>query len=202
MSDILQCMDVSQLEVAGSNTPGALSILIRGSYLSSTLGITSRLNLFPPRLSNHAMRNKAYSAYESSVLCPIHTSFFDKFLRIRKKRFTETDNFISSWYALAGRSTTKAEGLYVVLASCLDFKLCQLRSFPTSAEKMQRMIFSFQELPFPLFSTMGPDWTRREITETDGCLQRSVDISLCPDPRSCCLTHAYPNIPTRGPVSK
>lgn len=33
------------------------------------------------------------------------------------------DSFVSTWNSLAGRSTTQAEDLYIVLASCLDFKL-------------------------------------------------------------------------------
>lgn len=71
------------------------------------------------------------------------------------KKSRELEAFISTWNALAGRSTTKPEDLYIVLASCLDFKLRQLRKFETSEDKMQRIIFSFSELPFSLYFNPG-----------------------------------------------
>jgi len=71
------------------------------------------------------------------------------------KKSGRLQTFTSTWNALTGRSTTKADDLYVVLASCLDFKLRQLRNFDTVEEKMQRIIFSFSELPFSLFFNVG-----------------------------------------------
>jgi hypothetical protein len=68
----------------------------------------------------------------------------------------EVESFISTWNGLAGRSTTKAEDLYVVLASCLGFKLRQFRAIKSLEEKVQHMLFSFQELPLSLFFNSGP----------------------------------------------
>jgi hypothetical protein len=75
-----------------------------------------------------------------------------------QKRHTleEVDISISTWNGLAGRSTTKTEGIYVELASCLDFKLRQFRAFKTLEEKVQRMMFSIEEQPFSLFFNPGP----------------------------------------------
>lgn len=88
----------------------------------------------------------------------IAKTLFDNFLEKRNavRTLGDVDNFISTWNGLAGRSTSKAEDLYVVLASCLDFKLRQFRRFKTMEEKVQRIIFSFQELPLSLFFNPGP----------------------------------------------
>jgi hypothetical protein len=71
------------------------------------------------------------------------------------RKFRHFERFIAVWNALVGRSTTKASNLYVVLASCFDFKLKQLRAFHSPEEKMMRLTFSFAELPFSLFFNLG-----------------------------------------------
>lgn len=86
----------------------------------------------------------------------ISRTFFNDLLPAKERDRTTAESFVSIWNNLAGRSTTQAADLYVVLASCLDFKLRQFRKFETFEEKMQRMIFSFKELPFSLFFNAGP----------------------------------------------
>jgi hypothetical protein len=86
----------------------------------------------------------------------ISRTLFNDILPAGERDRTRSESFVSIWNNLAGRSTTQAADLYVVLASCLDFKLRQFRKFETFDEKMQRMIFSFQELPFSLFFNAGP----------------------------------------------
>lgn len=87
---------------------------------------------------------------------PICRTLFNDVLSTEERDQTGAESFVSIWNNLAGRSTTQAADLYIVLASCLDFKLRQFRKFETFEEKMQRMIFSFRELPFPLFFNAGP----------------------------------------------
>lgn len=65
-------------------------------------------------------------------------------------------HFWKIWNSLAGRSTTQAEDLYIVLASCLGFKLRQFQAFSTLEEKIQRIVFSFRDLPLSLFFNTGP----------------------------------------------
>ncbi|KAK4494019.1 hypothetical protein PRZ48_015205 [Zasmidium cellare] len=88
---------------------------------------------------------------------------------VPKKRFkepvtgtTRIHSFISTWNALVGRGTTMTDDLYVVLASCLDFKLRQFRHWSTTEEKMHRMIFSQDLLPCSLFFNPGPRLTAGE----------------------------------------
>ena len=63
-------------------------------------------------------------------------------------RETNSLDLIQVWNWLAGRSTTTPEDLYVVLTSCLRFKLKQLNNFATPEEKWKSMLFSFPALPF------------------------------------------------------
>ncbi|KAI3396831.1 hypothetical protein diail_11660 [Diaporthe ilicicola] len=86
----------------------------------------------------------------------IRRAVFDDFLKVRDRALTSIESFVSTWNNLAGRSTTQIVDLYVVLASCLGFKLRQFQKFDSLEEKMQRIIFSFQELPFSLFFNAGP----------------------------------------------
>lgn len=83
-------------------------------------------------------------------------TLFNDILPADARDRTRAESFLSIWNNLAGRSTTQAADLYIVLASCLDFKLRQFRKFETFGEKMQCMVFSFQELPFSLFFNAGP----------------------------------------------
>lgn len=85
----------------------------------------------------------------------ISRTLFNEILPVEERDRTRPESFVSIWNNLAGRSTTQAADLYIVLASCLDFKLRQLRKFENFEEKMQRMIFSFKELPFSLFFNAG-----------------------------------------------
>lgn len=87
---------------------------------------------------------------------PICRTLFHDILSAEERDQTGAESFVSIWNNLAGRSTTQVADLYIVLASCLDFKLRQFRKFETFEEKMQRMIFSFKELPFSLFFNAGP----------------------------------------------
>lgn len=64
--------------------------------------------------------------------------------------------FLSTWNDLAGRSTTQAADLWVVLATCMEFRLRQFRKFPTCEEKMRCIISSFRTLPLSLFFNTGP----------------------------------------------
>ncbi|KAF1982109.1 hypothetical protein K402DRAFT_211244 [Aulographum hederae CBS 113979] len=74
---------------------------------------------------------------------------------VRPRNTPNINRFISIWNDFAGRSTTMPEDLYVVFASCLDFKLRQLQAFKRSEDKMQRIVLSHQELPFSLFFNTG-----------------------------------------------
>lgn len=66
------------------------------------------------------------------------------------------NDFASTWNGLSGRSTTRPSDLYIVLASCLGFRLRQFQHITTTEAKMQRIIFSYPELPLSLFYNHGP----------------------------------------------
>lgn len=63
--------------------------------------------------------------------------------------------FKRTWNELAGRSTTVAADLDVVLASCLGLSYSQVRKIDT-ASRLQHMIFSLERLPLSLFFNTGP----------------------------------------------
>ena len=133
----------------------------------------SRYQYRSPEPENHDASSDTFGVTPSDAFnarCAIETTVIDNFLQMRKqirsvvellenqtfsKNSERLEAFISTWNALAGRSTTKADDLYVVLGSCLNFKLRQFRKFNTPEETMQRIIFSFSELPFSLFFNYG-----------------------------------------------
>lgn len=87
--------------------------------------------------------------------------------RARDKVGERLKLFVFIWNTLACRSTTQSSDLCLVLASCLDFKLRQLRKFETPEEKIQRMMFSFSLLPCSLFFNDGKRLNPDGITITD-----------------------------------
>jgi hypothetical protein len=63
--------------------------------------------------------------------------------------------FRATWNALAGRSTTKAEDIYIILANILDFHYDSLRT-GLPKERIHSIIFSLGRLPFALFFHVNP----------------------------------------------
>jgi Heterokaryon incompatibility protein (HET) len=63
--------------------------------------------------------------------------------------------FVSAWNALAGRSSTKSEDIYIILANILDLRLEGLRGVMTSEERLYAVTLSLKELPFSLFFNTG-----------------------------------------------
>lgn len=97
-------------------------------------------------------------------------------------------SFTSIWNNLVGRSTTQREDLYIVLASCLGFKLRQFRDIPTLEEKIKHIIFSYSELPLSLFFNKGPR-LRSASQHNNRWVPTQVGSSLLSD--NCC-TFAFP----------
>jgi hypothetical protein len=63
--------------------------------------------------------------------------------------------FLGVWNSLAGRSTTKAEDIYMILSNVLDYEHESLRTY-TPEERIQRIILSLGHLPICLFFHVDP----------------------------------------------
>lgn len=62
-------------------------------------------------------------------------------------------SFVSLWNALAGRSTTMSDDLYLICANVFGMMTEPLSQLSTSADKLKHIIFSFHSLPLWLLFT-------------------------------------------------
>lgn len=74
---------------------------------------------------------------------------------MHKEITLDAARFASVWNALAGRSTTMIEDLYLIVANVLNIQTEPLGKLSTAEEKLQHIIFSFPTLPVSLLFNSG-----------------------------------------------
>ena len=110
----------------------------------------------------------------------IETLFSIRMKPTTDKQSTDVLNraFLSTWNALAGRSTTKSEDIYLILANIMDIDHESLRD-RLPEERMQRILLSLGELPFSLFFHAKP---------TNNTFESRLNRWLPLEPSNCILT--------------
>jgi hypothetical protein len=97
--------------------------------------------------------------------------------RKREIEHSELCQFVHTWNQVAGRSTTKDEDLYVVLASCLGYRSPSPAASAFRREiAVQKILLSMERLPFSIFFHSTPKqlqgdqpsnrWLPRDISST------------------------------------
>lgn len=71
------------------------------------------------------------------------------------------EQFVRTWNELAGRSTTMADDIHVIVANLLDFSATAVMGLETREERMRAMLLSFKMLPFSLFYNAGVRFEQR-----------------------------------------
>ncbi|KAF2145871.1 uncharacterized protein K452DRAFT_304894 [Aplosporella prunicola CBS 121167] len=97
--------------------------------------------------------------------------------------------FAYSWNELAGRSTTMADDIHVIIANLLDFHADTVMSYHDRQHRMEAMVLSFQLLPFSLFYNTGPKYDQHRQhrnrwvpVEPSKCyLTTSPTVKQCPE---------------------
>ena len=67
-----------------------------------------------------------------------------------------TTKFVSVWNELVGRSTTKPNDLFLIIANILDFDTRGLQQYEGAEEMFQAIILSLGRVPLSLFFNTGP----------------------------------------------
>ena len=104
--------------------------------------------------------------------------FLKEFLSLNKTsdykvRRPEADQFISIWNAMATRSTSKSEDLYLIFANLLNLRTEDFSKQSTSQEKFQRILFSFASLPTSLLF-IGRRTNSQEVLFQDAWIPNEI----------------------------
>lgn len=94
-----------------------------------------------------------------------YSTFFDGSIGIgSKSNKTEasdgTTKFVSLWNELAGRSTTKPNDVFLIIANILDFDTRGLHQYEGAEDMFQSIILSLGRIPLSLFFNTGPRQNR------------------------------------------
>ena len=90
-----------------------------------------------------------------------YSTFFDGSIGISSKwnkaePSNEATKFVSLWNELAGRSTTKPNDLFLIIANILDFDTRGLHQYEGAEAMFQTIILSLDRVPLSLFFNTGP----------------------------------------------